>query len=93
VNLGNPDEITILEFAKEIQALTHAGSKIIHKPLPEDDPTQRQPDISRARKILGWTPVVHRSEGLKITYDYFKGLPENEWYITDHQNFEEYIKR
>jgi len=78
VNIGNPAEITIREFAEEIIRLTGTSQKIVYKPLPEDDPRQRQPDISLARKMLGWEPKVSRSEGLRITYDYFKELPEEE---------------
>lgn len=72
VNIGNPDEITINEFAEEIIRLTGSKSKIIYKPLPKDDPKQRKPDISKAKEILGWTPKYTRSEGLKPTLDYFK---------------------
>ncbi|MBV6479632.1 MAG: UDP-N-acetylglucosamine 4-epimerase [Ignavibacteria bacterium] len=72
VNIGNPDEITIKEFAEEIVSLTGTKQKIIYKPLPKDDPKQRQPDISKAKELLGWEPRVTRKEGLKITYDYFK---------------------
>ena len=79
VNVGNPDEITIKEFAEEIIRLTGTSQKIIYKPLPTDDPKQRQPDITKARKILGWEPKVSRKEGLKMTYDYFKSLPKEEW--------------
>ncbi|MCA0445831.1 MAG: SDR family oxidoreductase [Bacteroidetes bacterium] len=71
-NIGNPDEITILQFAEEVLKLTGSKSKIAYNPLPQDDPKVRQPDITKARKILGWEPKVHRSEGLKITLDYFK---------------------
>lgn len=74
VNIGNPDEITIKEFAEEIIKLTGSGQKIVYKPLPRDDPKQRQPDISKARKILGWEPKVSRKDGLKVTYDYFKNI-------------------
>lgn len=74
VNIGNPDEITIKEFAEEIIKLTGTNQKIIYKPLPRDDPKQRQPDISRARELLGWEPKVPRKEGLKITFEYFKGV-------------------
>ncbi len=80
VNLGNPDEITINDFAEEIIRLTGTTQKIIHEPLPVDDPKQRQPDISLARRLLGWEPRVHRAEGLKITYDYFRNLPEEDLY-------------
>lgn len=79
VNLGNPDEISLKEFALEILELTGKKLNIIFKPLPEDDPRQRQPDITLAKKMLGWEPVVKRKEGLKITYDYFKKLPPEEW--------------
>ncbi|MBY0535532.1 MAG: SDR family oxidoreductase [Chitinophagaceae bacterium] len=79
VNIGNPDEITLKEFAEEIIALTGTTQKIVHKPLPVDDPKQRRPDITRAKEILGWEPKVSRKEGLKITYEYFKNLPPEEW--------------
>ncbi|MFN8417299.1 MAG: UDP-glucuronic acid decarboxylase family protein [Cytophagaceae bacterium] len=82
VNVGNPSEITINQFAEEIIKLTGAAVKIIYKPLPKDDPKQRQPDITRAKQILGWEPKVSREEGLKITYDYFKSIPAAEWDIT-----------
>ncbi|MBL0155431.1 MAG: SDR family oxidoreductase [Chitinophagaceae bacterium] len=79
VNIGNPDEITLKEFAEEILELTGNKVKIIYKPLPVDDPKQRQPDITKAKALLGWEPKVKRSEGLKITYEYFKSLPKEEW--------------
>ncbi|HOZ52151.1 MAG TPA: SDR family oxidoreductase [Chitinophagaceae bacterium] len=72
VNIGNPNEISLKEFAEEIQKLIGTDSKIIYLPLPQDDPKQRQPDITKAKEILGWSPKVERSEGLKITLDYFK---------------------
>ncbi len=72
VNIGNPNEITIKQFAEEILELTGAKQKIIYLDLPQDDPKQRQPDITRANEILGWSPKVERAEGLKITYDHFK---------------------
>jgi dTDP-glucose 4,6-dehydratase len=72
VNIGNPDEITIKQFAEEVVTLTGSKSKIIYQPLPEDDPKVRQPDITKARKILGWEPKVSRTDGLKITIEYFK---------------------
>jgi dTDP-glucose 4,6-dehydratase len=78
VNIGNPVEISLLDFAKEILLLTGANQKIVFKPLPVDDPKQRQPDISKARSILGWEPRVSRAEGLRITYEYFKSLPTDE---------------
>jgi dTDP-glucose 4,6-dehydratase len=80
VNVGNPDEISLKEFAEEIIALTGTTQKIVHKPLPVDDPKQRQPDITRAKEILGWTPKVSRKEGLKVTYEYFKSLPKEDWF-------------
>jgi len=79
INVGNPDEISLKDFAEEIIALTGTKQKIIYKPLPVDDPKQRRPDITRAREILGWQPKVNRKEGLKITYDYFRSLPPEEW--------------
>ena len=78
VNMGNPDEISLKDFAEEILALTGNKVKIIYKPLPVDDPKQRQPDITKAKTILGWEPKTGRSEGLKITYDYFKSLSKEE---------------
>ena len=78
VNIGNPDEISLKEFAEEILALTGNKVKIIYKPLPVDDPKQRQPDITKAKTILGWEPKVNRKDGLKLTYDYFKSLPKEE---------------
>jgi dTDP-glucose 4,6-dehydratase len=80
VNVGNPDEISLKDFAEEVIALTGTAQKIIYKPLPVDDPKQRQPDISKAKKILGWQPQVNRKEGLKITFEYFKSLPSDEWH-------------
>ncbi|HMR91329.1 MAG TPA: SDR family oxidoreductase [Chitinophagaceae bacterium] len=79
VNIGNPNEITLKEFAEEILALTGNKVKLVHKPLPVDDPKQRQPDITKAKTLLGWEPKVSRAEGLKITYEYFKSLPPEEW--------------
>lgn len=80
VNIGNPDEISILDFAKEIIELTGTEQKIVFQDLPKDDPKQRKPDITRAKEILGWEPKVNRKDGLKITYDYFKNLPESDLY-------------
>lgn len=74
VNIGNPDEITIEEFAKEVIKLTKSKSRIVYKELPTDDPQVRQPDISKAKSILNWSPKVSREEGLKITLDYFKKM-------------------
>ena len=78
LNIGNPDEISLKDFAEEVLKLTSSKVKIIYKPLPVDDPKQRKPDITRAKEILNWEPKVSRSEGLKITYDYFKTLPKEE---------------
>lgn len=78
VNIGNPDEISLKEFAEEILELTGKKVKIIYKPLPVDDPKQRQPDITKAKKLLGWEPKVSRKEGLKITYEYFRSLSPEE---------------
>nr|WP_298996083.1 UDP-glucuronic acid decarboxylase family protein [uncultured Allomuricauda sp.] len=86
INIGNPDETTILEFAEEIIKLTGTDQKIIFKPLPQDDPLQRQPDISRAKEILDWEPRVPRSEGLKNVYEYFKSLSEEELWKA-HRDF------
>lgn len=80
VNIGNPDEISLKDFAEEVLKLTNSGVKIVYKPLPVDDPKQRRPDISRAKALLDWEPKVSRSEGLRITYNYFKSLPEEELY-------------
>ena len=93
VNIGNPDEITILQFAEEIIKLTGTTQKIIHKPLPKDDPTQRQPNITKAREILGWEPKVSRAEGLKITYEAFKQLPREALYKQEHRDFEGFVRK
>ncbi len=87
MNIGNPHETTIKEFAEEILALTGANQKVIYKPLPTDDPTQRQPDITKAKEILGWEPKVGRSEGLNIVYDYFKSLTKEDLQKKEHRNF------
>jgi dTDP-glucose 4,6-dehydratase len=79
VNIGNPDEISLKEFADEILELTGNKVSITYKPLPEDDPKQRKPDITKAKQLLQWEPKVERKEGLKITYSYFKGLTADEW--------------
>ena len=87
VNIGNPHEITILDFAQEIIKLTGTSQKIIFKPLPQDDPLQRQPDISKAKEILNWEPKVSREEGMKKTYDYFKSLTKEELAKSEHKDF------
>ncbi len=80
INIGNPDEISLKDFADEIIKLTGTNQKIVYKPLPTDDPKQRQPDIAKAKEILDWQPTVNRANGLKITYEYFKSLPQTELY-------------
>ena len=89
VNMGNPDEITIKQFGEEIIKLTGTKQKMIFEPLPVDDPKQRRPDITKAKALLGWEPKVSRAEGLKITYEYFKSLPEQE---IQHKDFTYYNK-
>jgi dTDP-glucose 4,6-dehydratase len=90
VNIGNPHEITIKDFAEEIIKLTGTSQKVIYKDLPVDDPMQRQPDISLAKKLLQWEPKVNRAEGMRITYDYFKNLSEEELYKSEHKDFSSY---
>src|SRR3954453_2537225 len=80
VNIGNPSEISLKDFAEEVLRLTNAEVKIVYKPLPVDDPKQRQPDITKAKQLLGWEPKVTRTEGLKKTYEYFKSLSKEELY-------------
>lgn len=92
VNIGNPDEITISQFAEEIIKLTGTNQKVIYKPLPQDDPKQRRPEISKARSILNWEPKVNRAEGLKITYEYFKTLSQEALEKIDHKDFTNYNK-
>lgn len=94
VNIGNPDEISIAEFAEEIIKLTGTTQKVIYKDLPVDDPKQRQPDITRAKAILGWEPKVARAEGLAITYDYFKSLSREKLYEQEyHKDFDRYTRK
>jgi dTDP-glucose 4,6-dehydratase len=76
VNLGNPREMTVLEFAESIQQLTGGKVPVRHCPLPEDDPKQRKPDITKARTLLGWSPVVDLEDGLRLTLDYFSSISE-----------------
>lgn len=92
VNLGNPDEIKIIDFAHEILKLTKSKQKIILKPLPEGDPLKRQPDISLAKKELDWVPKISRAEGMKNTFNYFKSLPKEKLYKIDHKDFSNHIK-
>lgn len=86
VNIGNPDEISLKDFAEEIISLTGTAQKIVYKELPTDDPKQRQPDITKAKLLLNWEPEVSRAAGLKITYEYFKNLPKEELY-KQHKEF------
>jgi dTDP-glucose 4,6-dehydratase len=90
--VGNPDEITIGQFAEEIIKLTGTNQKVIYKPLPQDDPKQRRPDITKARALLNWEPKVNRAEGLKITYEYFKTLSKDQLEKIDHKDFTSYNK-
>ena len=72
INLGNPTEMTVLEFAKKIKAMTGSGSEIVFRPLPENDPMQRRPEISKAKRLLGWEPEVSLDEGLQRTIEWFR---------------------
>ncbi len=92
MNIGNPDEISIRDFAEEIVKLTGTKQKIVYLDLPKDDPKQRQPDITKARQILGWEPKVSRADGIKITYEYFKSLPKEVLYQRDHKSFDSYMR-
>jgi len=87
INIGNPDEITILDFAQEIIKITGSDQKIVFEDLPADDPLQRQPDITKAKEILGWEPKVKRAEGMKKTFDYFKNLTKEELFKSEHKDF------
>lgn len=91
VNIGNPDEITIGDFAEEIIKLTGTDQKVVYKDLPVDDPKQRQPDITKAQTLLGWEPKIDRAEGLKRTYAYFQSLTKEELNEKEHIDFEQYI--
>ena len=93
VNIGNPNEISILDFANEILDLTGNKQKIVFKALPKDDPTQRKPDISKAKEILNWEPKVNRSEGLKITYEAFNKLSQSDLNKQEHRDFEKFSKK
>jgi dTDP-glucose 4,6-dehydratase len=91
VNIGNPNEITIKDFADEIISLTGTDQKVTYKELPQNDPLQRQPDISLAKELLGWEPKVNRSEGMKLTLDYFKSLSTEELYQKNHKDFTKHL--
>jgi dTDP-glucose 4,6-dehydratase len=92
VNIGNPHEITISDFAEEIIKLTGTTQKVVYKPLPTDDPMRRQPDISKAKTFLDWEPKVIRSQGLYQTYNWFKSLSLEKIYQKTHRNFKKNIK-
>jgi dTDP-glucose 4,6-dehydratase len=92
VNIGNPDEITIKDFAEEIIKLTGTNQKVVYHPLPINDPLQRQPDTTKAKELLGWEAKVSRSVGMKITYDYFRSLSREELSKEEHKDFSSYIK-
>ena len=87
VNIGNPHETSILEFAQEIIKLSGSQQKIVHKPLPQDDPLQRKPDIGKAQSLLGWEPKVSRAEGLAAVFDYFKSLSPEDLAAKAHRDF------
>jgi dTDP-glucose 4,6-dehydratase len=93
VNIGNPNEITIKEFAEEIIKLTGTDQKIIYKELPKDDPMQRQPDISKAKEIFGWEPKVSREEGMRKTYEFFKSLSKEDLQKTEHRDFSSHNRK
>ena len=88
-----PISVSILDFAKEIVKLTGTDQKIVFKELPEDDPLQRQPDISKAKEILGWEPKVTREEGMKATFEYFKNLTKEELFKSEHKDFSKHNRR
>ena len=92
INLGNPDEISIIELAKAIATMGQSTQQILYKPLPKDDPLKRRPDISLAKKILNWHPIVQRNEGLHRTLEYFKKLPKEKLFEVDHKDFLKHIK-
>ncbi len=93
INIGNPNEITILDFAKEIIKLTGTQQKIVFEPLPIDDPLQRQPNINKAKEILKWEPKISREIGMKKTFDYFKNLSPEELFKSEHKDFSKHIRR
>lgn len=93
INIGNPNEITIFQFAEEIIKLTGTTQKIIFKPLPKDDPLQRQPDITKAKEILNWEPTILRHNGMRRTFDYFKSLSPEELLKNEHKDFSKHIRK
>ncbi len=92
MNIGNPDEISIKDFAEEIIKLTNTKQKVVYRDLPVNDPMQRQPDISLAKKLLNWEPKVGRAEGMKKTFEYFKSLSQEELFKKEHRDFSKHIK-
>ena len=92
VNIGNPNEITISDFAEEIIKLTGTTQKVIYKDLPVNDPLQRQPNIDKAKSILGWEPKVNRVEGMEKTFAYFKSLTQEQLHKSEHKDFTNYNK-
>jgi len=93
VNIGNPDEISIKDFAEEILKLANSNQKIIYKELPANDPLQRQPNIELAKKVLDWKPNVNRAEGMKKTFNYFKSLSKSDLLKREHKDFSSHIKK
>lgn len=93
VNIGNPHEITIADFAQEIIELTGTDQKVVYKELPQDDPLKRKPDISLAKKVLDWEPKVTREEGMRITFEYFKTLSKEDLEKREHKDFTKHIRR
>jgi len=93
INIGNPNEISILDFAKEIIKLTGTNQKIVFVALPQDDPLQRKPDISKAKEILNWEPTISREIGMKKTFDYFKSLSPEELLKNEHKDFSKHIRK
>ena len=93
MNIGNPNEITIGEFAEEIIKLTGTSQKVIYQPRPVDDPMQRKPDITKAKELLDWQPEVLRAEGLKKTYEWFQSLPEEKLYRKEHRDFADFRRK
>lgn len=91
VNIGNPEEISIIDFAKEIMELTGNRKGIVYRELPDNDPLQRCPDISKARQLLEWQPEVARTDGMKKTYEYFKNFTDEELAREEHKDFSNYI--
>jgi dTDP-glucose 4,6-dehydratase len=92
VNIGNHHEISILDFAQEIIKLTNTAQKIVFKELPVDDPLQRQPDITLAKKLLNWEPKVGREEGMRKTFEYFKSISDEDLFKREHRDFSKHIK-